>query len=101
MNRCVSLEALQRLLADQLSPAERRSLDAHVDGCRDCQERLARLLEESEGEPPDLDWQRLRRTNREVTPRAVEDLVRRLKDQLPPSTVTDDAAPNTAAPRDI
>jgi len=101
MSRCIGLEAFQRLLADQLSQAERRALDAHVDACLDCQEKLARLLDESETEMSDLDWRQLRPTSPEKTPRAVTDLVRRLKDQLRPFTETTAGAMNETAPRDI
>jgi hypothetical protein len=60
MNRCIPLDQLYHLVADQISVAERQALEAHVDGCADCQAALARLLEETEGKGAGLDYRRLR-----------------------------------------
>jgi hypothetical protein len=43
MRRCPPAQALERLLAEGLSGAERGALEAHVEGCPACQEALARL----------------------------------------------------------
>jgi WD40 repeat protein len=43
MTNCPAREHLQRLLAEQLSPAEDRAISAHVERCRRCREMLERL----------------------------------------------------------
>jgi hypothetical protein len=43
MNRCPSLEQLQRLLADQLSGSEAETLERHVESCAACQQALEQL----------------------------------------------------------
>jgi anti-sigma factor RsiW len=101
MSRCLDAEQFQRLLDEQLSAVERKAVDAHVDACSDCQEELARLLDASEDEPVGLDWQRLHRAGAATIPRSVDNLLRRLKDNLPPSTLTGSGATDAAAPRTI
>ena len=54
MSHCQSLKKLQLLLVDQLSAARRKAVEAHVETCTDCQERLARLSEA--GEEGQLPW---------------------------------------------
>jgi WD40 repeat protein len=87
MSRCLSREQFQRLLAEQLNAAERRVIDAHVDGCPVCQEKLARLLDEGDGEYPCLDWQRLRPAGLQSVGPALAEFVHRLKNQLSPVVV--------------
>jgi Putative zinc-finger len=101
MTRCLTPEQFQRLLAEQLSPAERSTVDSHIDTCPDCQETFARLLDESEGGPPGLDWQRLRQARSVMTPWPVAELVRRLQDELQPLTPTAIGPPKEARPCDI
>src|SRR5437879_9770197 len=101
MSRCLDAEQFQRLLAEQLSAGERKTLDAHVDLCSDCQEELARLLDANEDGPAGLDWQRLRVAGRVTIPRSVDNLLRRLKDNQPTSTATDSGATDEAAARTI
>jgi WD40 repeat protein/serine/threonine protein kinase len=48
MSPCVDDELLRRLLAEQLDPAEQQAADAHVDRCIRCQDRLSRLLDETD-----------------------------------------------------
>jgi hypothetical protein len=100
MNYCLTPEQFQRLVTEQLDAEQRQLLDAHVDACPACQEQLARLLDEGEGEYPDLDWQRLRPARLENMGPSVADLLRRLKEQLAPST-HDAELQHTAAPCDI
>jgi serine/threonine protein kinase/predicted Zn-dependent protease len=51
MNRCPDPEHLRKLLADQLTGAEAGPLEAHLEGCADCQQALERLVAET-----GLDW---------------------------------------------
>jgi WD40 repeat protein len=102
MTSCLTSEQFQRLVAEQLDATQRRSLDAHIDSCPACQEKLARLLEESEGEEyAGLVWQRLRQVIPESTPRHVVDLLRRLKDKRPVWTITVARPPHELPPCDI
>ncbi len=52
---CPPLEQLRRLLDEELSPPERSTLDAHIEGCRRCQQALEQLTGDSEpyAAPPD------------------------------------------------
>ena len=43
MTACSPDSELDRLLADELSPAEEAELEAHMAGCAACQARLDRL----------------------------------------------------------
>ena len=54
MSRCLTPEQFEHLLAEELDPAERRTIDAHVDACPACQEKLTHLLDEGEGDFPGL-----------------------------------------------
>jgi WD40 repeat protein len=101
MTPCLTPEQFQRLLTEQLDAAQRGTIDAHVDACPDCQEKLAHLLDEGEGGYPGVDWQRLRQAAPESAGPSVADLLRRLKDKLPPSTVTALGPRKEAAPCDI
>ncbi len=47
MQSCLTPERLRQLLDDQADPAERAPLEAHLNGCPDCQRRLHLLLDES------------------------------------------------------
>ncbi len=42
---CLDDAAIARLLADEVSPDERRSMLEHADGCEDCRELLAAVLQ--------------------------------------------------------
>jgi tRNA A-37 threonylcarbamoyl transferase component Bud32 len=50
MTRCPSSEELERLLADRLAGAE-AAVEAHVEACPDCQQRLERLAVRADGRP--------------------------------------------------
>jgi hypothetical protein len=100
MSHCLTPEQFQRLLAEQLDTAERRAIDAHVDACPACQEKLARLLDEGEGDDPGLHWERLRPASAETAGPSVADLLRRLKEQVSPVAVPG-GPPHEAAPPDI
>jgi anti-sigma factor RsiW len=80
MAPCPSDETLSRLLADDLSVAERDALARHVEGCAACQEKLAGLS----GMIATESWRRAAHPSQ--TSEAEEAIVRRLK-QLPPSSV--------------
>src|SRR5262245_49192223 len=41
MNPCPGRDQLQRLLAEELPPADGAAVEAHVEGCGECQEALA------------------------------------------------------------
>jgi serine/threonine-protein kinase len=65
MNACPSPEQLSDFLAEALPPAEGAALEAHVEGCPDCQQALERLtpgappadvLRRLENRPPTLPW---------------------------------------------
>jgi WD40 repeat protein len=100
MSRCILPEQFQRLLAEQLSEAERQALDAHVDACPRCQETLARLLEADE-DTTELDRRLLRRDRPVSTCAPAEDFLRCVKDKPPPLTVTIPYSPNGEMPLDI
>jgi serine/threonine protein kinase len=73
MTTCPTDENLARLLADDLNGAERDALARHVEECGACQEKLARLVENSAADK----W---RRTEQAPARGAAEDeVVRRLK----------------------
>src|SRR5262249_50089709 len=40
MTPCLTEEQLERLLSEQLTEAERRAVEAHIEGCADCQRAL-------------------------------------------------------------
>jgi eukaryotic-like serine/threonine-protein kinase len=89
MSRCIADEQFQRLLSDQLSEAERQALEAHVDSCGECQERLARLLDGPGDNDTVANWRLLCRPPATPTAEPVEDLLRRLRNNppsLPPTT---------------
>jgi WD40 repeat protein len=92
MNPCISPEQFQRLLAELLSEAERRALDAHVDACPHCQETLARLLE-AEDDRTELNGRPRRRISPASLSEPPEDFLRRVKSRPP--------APNGRTPLDI
>jgi hypothetical protein len=77
MSPCISPEQFQRLLAEQLNDHERASLEAHVEACPECEQKLAGLLEAGAGS---VDWRRLRWTRSEISPRSEESLVQRLRE---------------------
>ena len=41
---CPSAEDLERLLSEELSDTDRTAVEAHVETCADCQQRLERLV---------------------------------------------------------
>jgi WD40 repeat protein/predicted Ser/Thr protein kinase len=84
MSRCIVPEQFQRLLAEQLSQAECKALDAHVDACPRCQETLARLLE-AEDDTAELDRRLLRQAGPESACEPA-DFLRRVKETPPPPT---------------
>jgi serine/threonine protein kinase len=43
-SRCPSAEELERFLGDEFSDADRTTIEAHVETCASCQERLERLV---------------------------------------------------------
>jgi hypothetical protein len=88
MNYCLTPEQFQCLIAEQLDAAQRHLLDAHINACPACQEQLARLLDENDGDYPGLEWQRLALERPERPGQSVADLLRRLKEQLAPVTIT-------------
>jgi hypothetical protein len=96
MNRRIPQEQFRRLLAEQLSPAERRALDAHVDGCGPCQEALACLLDEvaTVQDTPAVDWQLLRGGGPAATAEFPDHFRRRLQGGLPGATATAAASPD-------
>ena len=100
MNHCPTPEQFHHLVAEDLDAEPRKLLDAHINACPACQEKLARLLDESDSEYPGLDWQRLRPAGAENAGQSVANLFRRLKEQLSPATVAAEPQPE-AAPRDI
>lgn len=51
-NRCPSPEQLERLLGEELADADRTAVEAHVDTCAPCQERLERLVAAPAPPPP-------------------------------------------------
>src|SRR5262245_5956924 len=79
MNRCPSREQLHQLLEDQLSEAVRAAVDAHVEGCRACQELLAYLTDDG-GE---VDTQYLRDSPPESLSGPVAGFVRHLVENPP------------------
>src|SRR5262249_4487044 len=83
---CVSPEQFRRLLAEQLSAAERQALEAHVEACPECQQRLARLLDEADGGPADVDWQLLLHCRPQPTPQTGETFLERLRKTPQPGT---------------
>jgi WD40 repeat protein len=100
MNRCIPPEQFHRLLAEQLSPAERRVLDAHVDACGRCQEALARLLEESTPEAQETTevyWQLLRCGRSTATTEFPDHFRRRLKEGLAAASASASGQANPAA----
>jgi WD40 repeat protein len=100
MSHCLTAEQFQRLIAEELDAEQRQKLDAHVDVCPACQEKLARLLDESDGEYPGLDWQRIRPAGPENAGQSVADLLRRLKENVSPALIA--AGPQQQAlPQDI
>ena len=99
MNRCIPREQFQRLLAEQLSPAERRALDAHVDTCGPCQEALLRLLDEPAQEAPEFDWQRLR--GEPAATAEFSDHFRRRLQGRQPDTIAAAASPDACSAADI
>jgi serine/threonine protein kinase len=101
MNPCLSPDQFQRLLAEQLDAVQRQNIDAHIDACPACQEMLARLLDEGDAEYPGLNPQRLRQAAAESAGRSVADLLRRLKDNKPPSMDPASGPRHSAAPCDI
>jgi hypothetical protein len=70
MNRCPDVDQLRRLLADQLSGLEAKTIEAHLEGCSGCRQALERLTADSRqvtGGPADL----------------LDDFLRRLQEQPP------------------
>jgi WD40 repeat protein len=84
MSRCIPLHQFERLLAEQLSPAERQVLDAHVDTCSQCQQVLARLLDERAEQWPEVDWRLLRGPPMPSTAELPTNFLGYLKENLPP-----------------
>jgi formylglycine-generating enzyme required for sulfatase activity len=100
MSQCLDPEQFRRLITEQVSAADRTVLEAHIDVCPSCQEKLERLLE---GDEPAayIDWQRLRRSDPAPTPRSMQDFFRGLKERQPPSSSTGLEAPRASPPQDI
>jgi len=86
MNRCIPPDQFHRLLDEQMNAAERQTLEAHVDGCALCQEALARLLEETEGNAPGLKWRCLRPSESASTLDVPNGFLQRLKLHLAQTT---------------
>src|SRR5262249_10053601 len=83
MSPCITPDQFQRLLADQLSDRERARLEAHVEACPQCEQKLACLLEAGAGS---VDWRRLRWTGSE-SPGSQASLGQRLR-ECPPHQAT-------------
>jgi len=96
MKECIAPEQLQRLLAEQLSEPERTDLEAHVDSCARCQERLAYLLDDTEEDSAEMDWRLLRELDPLSVPAPVADLLRRLTDTPVGARSGDHATAGTA-----
>jgi serine/threonine-protein kinase len=101
MNHCITPEQFQRLLAEQLNPAERQALEAHVEVCTPCEQMLARLLEDSPDGPAGVEGRLLRLDPSASTPKSAEDFLRRLKDNPPPSTPMAPGVPDDGEPCSI
>ncbi len=78
MSSCVTPEQFRRLLAEDLSPPERQTVEAHVDACPHCQEALARLLDGT-ADDIGLDWRLLQGARPGPAPDGAEDFLRRLQ----------------------
>jgi hypothetical protein len=93
---CPSDDPVRQFLADALPQGEREALEAHVETCSACQERLARLSNEA----ADIDWQLLRGAPAaEVSPGDVE-VMRRLE-ETPPSALPSTQAGAEARPESV
>jgi WD40 repeat protein len=97
MNRCISPELFQRLLSEELSLAERRALDAHVDVCGPCQEAFVRLLDGPTQPDPEGYWRLLNGRGLGSTAEFPDRLLRRLKEGLAGAS-TSDFSPDRSAP---
>lgn len=100
MKHCLGPDQFQRLLTEEVSATERTVLEAHIDVCPICQDKLARLLDEGEEPTAYIHLQRLRQSGPEPTPGSMEDFFRGLKERPPPSTATD-SEPADGPPRRI
>jgi len=76
---CPPADDLERLLAEQLSTAERETVEMHVEGCSTCQDRLDRMS----GTPPRAARQQAPNAGQWPEPSA--EFLRRLRETPPPS----------------
>src|SRR5262249_54505408 len=83
------------------SAAERVVLEAHIDGCPSCQDKLERLLDEGDQPTAYIDWQKLRRSVSEPTSESMQEFFRGLKQRQPLSTSKDSDAQRGSGPQEI
>jgi serine/threonine-protein kinase len=82
MSPCITPEQVRLLVAEQLSAAELQTLESHVEACDECQQTLARLLDDSH-DVVRVDWRLLRRDGPAPSPESPSALLRRLKENRP------------------
>jgi serine/threonine protein kinase len=81
MNSHLTSEQLQRLVDEHLDPSERSEVEAHVNGCEPCTERLVQLIKQCSADGTD-DWLRHVANARTLEP--LQPFLRDLQ-QTPPS----------------
>ena len=81
MQPCPPRAELERLLARQMSDAERAALEKHVEECAACQEALEGLTRSRDVEG----WQRLHQDQDGTESPPAEDFLRRLRETPPPA----------------
>jgi WD40 repeat protein/serine/threonine protein kinase len=101
MKHCLDPEQFQGLITEEVTATERAALEAHIDVCPICQEKLARLLDQGEETTASIDLERPRQPGSEVTPGSMQDFFRGLKERPPPSTLTNSPAKGDPAPEEI
>jgi WD40 repeat protein/serine/threonine protein kinase len=101
MKQCLDPEQFQRLISEEATATERAALEAHIDVCPICQDKLACLLDPGEEPTASTDLQRLRQQGPAITPGSMQDFLRGLKERPPPSTLTDSPAEVDPPPEDI
>jgi serine/threonine-protein kinase len=82
MSPCITPEQVRLLVAEQLSAAEFKTLESHVEACPECQQTLARLLGDSH-DVVRVDWRLLRRDSQAPSPESPSAFLRRLKENPP------------------